>query len=741
MDRKINKYRFKTFLSKLLVWRVVVVARQGIVSCSVTKNLPEGEILYTGYKIDYVNKSETSGGKTAQSEVESALDKTPSTKILKVIPLPFGMWVYNDFVHKKNKFAKFIFNKFAAKPVFISTVNPDIRVKIATNVLHDYGYFNGKVNYKTITNPKDSLKASIVYDVTMNNPYFIDTLYCLNFNERMDRIVKRTMQWSLIQPGQQFNVSNLDQERTRISNMMRNLGYYYFRPDYITYQADTINTPGQVALRILPVSGLPETAQRQYYVGNKSVILYGRGGEVPNDSTEYKDLKIFFYDKLKVRPNMLYRWINYQAYHKNDSIRMLQARRLYSQNRQQKIQEKLAQTGIFSYMNLQYTPKDTMPDCDTLNVVFQAALAKPLDAELEFNVMYQSTALAGPQASFSVTKYNVFGGGESWTTKLKGMYQWQTGSSGAHERRMNSWEMGIETSLTFPRVFLPHFKDREYDYPATTTFKLYIDQLNRSKYYKLLAFGGNITYDFQHTDVYKFSVTPFKLTFNVLQRQSEEFKEIAEKNPALYVSLENQFIPAMSFMYTYDTSSLKRIKNPSWWQTTITPAGNLFSCAYAIFGKPFDEKNKSLLGTPFAQFLKVNSEYRYLWNLNRNNAIASRVAGGIIWSYGNKIIAPYSEQFYIGGANSIRAFNVRGIGPGGTHPQTGKYGYLDQVGDIRMEAHVEWRFRIYGDLWGATFLDAGNVWLVRTDTARPYGQLRWQTFAEQIALGNGWGVR
>ena len=130
-----------------------------------SKNLPEGEILYTGYKIDYLNPSTTQGGKAAQSEVDAALDKSPSTKLFGILPFPFGMWVYNDFVHSEKKLGKFIFNKFAANPVFISTVNPDVRVKIATNILYDYGYFNAKVNSKTIVNPKDSHKASIVYNV------------------------------------------------------------------------------------------------------------------------------------------------------------------------------------------------------------------------------------------------------------------------------------------------------------------------------------------------------------------------------------------------------------------------------------------------------------------------------------------------------------------------------------------------------------------------------------------------
>lgn len=696
-------------------------------SCSVTRNLPQDEVLYTGYNIEYKTKPQTKTGVTASSQIESALHKTPSTKLFNILPIPLGMWIYNDFVKYKKGLGKFIFNKFAANPVFISTVNPDIRTKIATNLLYDYGYFNGTVNYKTIINPRDSLKASIQYNIDMRNPYFIDTLYYLNFAPNTMAIIEGAKENSLVYKGEQFNVSVLDKERERISNILRNLGYFYFRPDYITYQADTIQSRGKVALRMMPIAGLPNAAQRVYYVGKKSVYIYGRDGKEPNDSTIYNGLNIYYYNKLKVRPKMLYRWIN-------------SPNKLYSQTNQQNVQQRIAQTGIFSYMNLQYTPKDTLQNCDTLNVVLQAALAKPLDAELEFNVVTKSTSQTGPSASFSLTKNNVFGGGESWNIKLKGSYEWQTGGSNKGAN-LNSWELGIETSLKFPRLILPKLHSKEYEFPASSSFKIYVDQLNRAKYYKLLSFGGNITYDFQTSKVSKYSISPIDLKFNLLQHQSDEFKEIASQNPALYISLENQFIPAMNFTYTYDNSVNKNIKNPSWWQTSITPAGNLLSCVYAIFGESFNKQDKGFLGSSFAQFVKITSEYRYLVNIDKNNAVAMRVAGGALMAYGNKIIAPYSEQFYIGGANSVRAFTIRSIGPGGTEPQSGKYGYLDQTGTMRLEANIEWRFRLIGDLWGATFLDAGNIWLLRNDPARPTGKFKIKSFSKQIALGTGLGLR
>lgn len=720
-------------------------------ACSLTKNLPEGEVLYTGSKTVVEDKSTTPVGVKAMTEVDAALDKTPSTELLGgFLPIPIKMWAYNAFVKYKKGFGRWMFKRFAADPpVFISTVNPEVRVKVATNLLHDYGYFNGKVSYETLVDKKDSLKADIRYTVDMKNPYFIDTVYYQRFTPQTLRIMERGRRMSYITPGEQFNVVDLDEERTRISGLLRNRGYFYFRPDYMTYQADTTLIPGgHISLKLIPVPGLPAAAQRPYYIGDAQVYLFGKNGETPNDSMMYKNLSIHYHDKLQVRPNMLYRWLNYQQFVRNAKMRASNRTRLYSQYRQEQVQEKLSQLGIFSYMDLQYAPKDTTALCDTLNVTLQATFAKPLDAEFELNVVTKSNDQTGPGASFGVTKKNVFGGGESWNVKLKGSYEWQTGG-GERSSLMNSWEMGISTSLNFPRVVFPRLGKLEFDFPASTTFRLYIDQLNRARYYKLLSFGGNATYDFQPTRLSRHSITPFKLTFNVLQHQSAEFQEIADANPALYISLRDQFIPAMEYTYTYDNASARRVKNPIWWQSTVTSAGNLTSVIYRAFGKPFDEQGKNLLGAPFAQFMKLKTELRHLWNIDKNNRLASRVGVGALFTYGNATIAPYNEQFYVGGANSIRAFTIRSIGPGGYHPEESQYSYLDQTGTFLFEANVEYRFRIFKSLWGATFLDSGNVWLLRKDReltndgneARPDSQLRLKTFPKQIALGTGVGIR
>lgn len=393
-------------MRRLVVYIIGVVL---FAACSTTKHLPEGEVLYIGQKSTvFLNPVKTSVGETAMEEVEAALYKAPNNSIFGIrYPFPLGLWVYNGFQKYEKGPGKWIFDKFAATPVLLSTVNPDIRRKAAANLLRDYGYFNGSVSYKTFTDPKDSLKVKVQYTVNMRNPYFIDTVYYRGFSQRSARIMELGRRHSLISPGEQFNVTDLDGERTRISTLLRNVGCYYFRPDYLTFQADTAMVPGgHVQMRMIPVPGMPKVAEKPFYMGKRSVHLLGKQGEEPDDSIEYKGLSIHYHDKLRVRPNMLYRWLNYQGYRRKrqlqDSAGIARQRSMegmYSLYRESRVQERLANVGIFRYAEMLYTPRDTAFVSDTLDMRIVAAFDKPYDAELDFNAVMKSNNQAGPGAS------------------------------------------------------------------------------------------------------------------------------------------------------------------------------------------------------------------------------------------------------------------------------------------------------------------------------------------------------
>ena len=356
------------------------------------------------------------------------------------------------------------------------------------------------------------------------------------------------------------------------------------------------------------------------------------------------------------------------------------------------------------------------------------------------NVTAKSNDQVGPGASFEIAKRNVFRAGEKLSFRIYGSYEWET-QTRRHERNdlLNSYELGSSIGVEFPTLFMPWIDNSKIFFPSSTKFTLSGDWMNRSGYFNMTKWGLDMTYNWRPSRHVTHSLSIFSLDYNRIFKKSARFDSVMNANPALFVSMRNQFIPAISYSFTY--SSTRRALNPVWWQTTVKESGNLISGIYALSGRKFNEENKSFLGNPFAQFVKLTTELHKTFTINPTFKFATRFFAGVIYSYGNSSVAPYSEQFSSGGANSIRAFTVRSIGPGRFHSQESKYSYIDQTGDIKLEANAELRFKLFGSLYGATFLDAGNIWLMRKDEKRPHGRLSGSDFLESIALGTGAGLR
>ena len=545
-------------------------------------------------------------------------------------------------------------------------------------------------------------------------------------------MIQSTRKESVLKSGENFNVLKLEEERQRLSTLLRNHGYYYFRPEYTTYRADTLQRSGYVGLQVVPQTGIPAEAKKQYYLGHTSVYLTGYNNEPPTDTLRLRTMTLYYSGKKPgIRPSALMR---------NFFFRQGE---LFSQDRQTFSQEAIARMGVFKYTEFRYALQDSAKGKDTLDIRMYATFDKPYNAELEFNITTKNTDQTGPGAVFKLTRSNFQRMGADLSLEARGSYEWQTNSSEGSSSKLNSYELGASLSLDFPRLILP-WKDsglRRSRYPQHTSFKLDANLLNRARFFHMLSFGGEVSYDFRRSRTWKHTITPFKLTFNTLFSTTERFDSIAVANPTLALSLGNQFIPSMNYTVTYDNARLKH-RHQLWWETSLTSAGNVTSLIYAAFGKGLDEKNKELLNSPYAQFLKLTSEVRTLLQIRGKHQVAARLMGGVLWAYGNQTVAPYNEQFYIGGANSLRAFTIRSVGPGTFHPgKNSQYGYLDQNGDIKLEANVEYRFPIFGDIYGATFLDAGNIWLMRKDENRPGGELTLKNFAKSIALNTGAGIR
>lgn len=724
--------------------RTYIIAMFAILltSCSTTKFITGEEQLYTGIKdIDFVESdkyAKTLTGETAIDEVTYALECAPNGAIFgssKLRGLPLGLWWYNGFRDSKTKIGKWFFNTFATEPKRISEVNPKLRAEVATEVLKYYGYFNGKVTSEIITDKRNKKKAKVKYIVTLNEPYYYDSIEYKNFPAAADSIIKSTWRRRLIKQGEQFNAAAMEEERTRLSELFRNNGYYYYQPGYIKYFADSINTHGKIDLHIQPENNLPSRISRRWKFGTtqirvtKNLAAGERNiGTATSDTIGKRFFKYIYNGKKPpVRPDALLRNI------------LIRPGEIYSYEKQQNAFKRLGQMNIFSNINFALTPRG---DSDTLDINITTQLDKPYDFTFELNATSKSNDQIGPGSKISLARKNVFRGGETLKFTLNGSYEWQTDKNvKGRAAVINSWEIGADVSLSFPRLFFPFIHRRHLRIPAATSFRLHTDLMNRSGFFRMIRAGGDATYKIYSHSTTTHTVIPFRLSYDMLLSTTEKFNTIAQNNRSIENSFRNQFIPAMQYTYTYDNTNTYH-RNKTWIETSVTSAGNITSLLFYAFGKDFNQKDKNIFGNPYAQFIKGSAEMRQLWKIDNNQYIATRIMAGAIYSYGNSEYAPYSEQFYIGGANSLRAFTIRSVGPGSFRPDNeNRYSYLDETGTLKFEMNVEYRFRIISDLHGALFVDAGNIWLMKEDPERPGGELKASTFGKQIALNTGFGIR
>ena len=727
-----------THISIICLTAILTILLSG---CSTTGNLPEGEVLYTGIKsvkIDGEKKGPLVDD--AIAEVKGSLAYAPNNSFMGSsywrFPLPIGLWTHNSLAEKENKngLEKWLLNTFGSTPVTMTAVNPDVRTKVASNTLQNFGYFRGNVGYELVTqkNPK---KQKVRYHVTLGTPYLLDSV---NYGFRdtvQDSIIHAPVHWNehLLKRGNQFSVLDLETERTRLSNILRNNGYYYFQPEYISYFADTVKVKDRVQLLLGPAPDVPSKAYDQWRIGDLTLSLRRNSDpwRLP-DTTRIRALKIAHSgDTIPISPRVMFRYFRFRR------------GELFNQSGFDQTVANLNSSGLFSSIQINYVPADTTDTCRTLNVNMRATLDRLFEAELGANVTYKNNDRMGPNGSLTFIRRNVFGHGETFSLKLMGAYEWATKSVQMDDkrRRVDSYEAGMEASLTYPRLMLPWLSRKLIRRPSSTTYKFGINHQKHSGYYRLLSFTAQADYWIQPTNYVSHTFTPLTLRYNKLMDTTDKFDSVMVFNDALYYSIHSRFIPAMQYTFHYD--DVWRGKHRStWFEASVKEAGNLSSAVLAMTGKKWSEEDKHMFGTPYSQFIKFTAELRNKFRLTDKSLIATRLLAGAVWSYGNSYFTPYSEMFYAGGANSIRAFGYRSIGPGAYDSYYDEYGsYLDHAGDFQLEMNAEYRFPIVNSLSGALFVDAGNVWILKDDFYLEEGKLEADKLLEQTALGTGFGFR
>jgi hypothetical protein len=714
------------------------------ISCSTLSSVPEGDQLFVGLKpITYTDHrgDESRHVTDTKVEVEAALASAPNGALFGSsyyrTPLPWRLWIYNTYSRHNSPFSRWITRTFGKAPVLMSQVNPALRASVAQSVLRNHGYFRGKVSYETIP-MKHLRKAKIAYHVTLDSLFTFDSIAYVGFPAGQQQLIDSTMQATHIVKGQPFTVTSLEDERSRLSNLLRNNGYFYYHPNYTTFQADTINSPGRVDILIHLADALPNEALRKWSIGHADIIFRKSFSEESSDSIFRRNMSIWFNGKKPpIRPRVVTR-----------SIR-LRPRQLFSYDKYQQTIARMNATGVFSSVDFQFTPRPAATDTilrsllngrtspvanDTLDFQLSCTFDKPYDFYFETNINGRTIGRYGPEAKVGFTKRNAFRGAEKLDINLHGAYEWQSSS----ESGMNSYQYGADAAIEFPRIIAPFVTERSRrrtragqqgdsrsatagatmapryrNLQRTTYAKVSTDIVRRPGYYKMHIATGEWTYRWQSSEQSTHEFSPLTLKYQYMNSHTATFDSILTTNPYISTTMQNQFIPQMRYTYLYKSPAHHH--NPIRWETTISESGNVTALYDVLIqGHEWNQTGKTLFKNSYAQFVRLETDFTKTWMLAPHSQLVGHVNAGIMRSFGNSHVAdsPFSEMFYAGGANSIRAFTVRSIGPGEFYAGNSnkKFSYAMQNGDLKFVANLEYRTRLSGNLNGAVFLDAGNVW-------------------------------
>ena len=744
-----------------------------LTACSMTKNIPEGEQLFTGVKnIKYADERDDGHEKhldTTKEEIEAALATVPNGSLFGsskyTVPWSWHLWVYNKYSQKQSKFARWMTKSFGKPPVLMSQVNPALRASVAQSVLRNNGYFRGDVTYEAVPqkNPK---KSKISYTVRLDSLFTLDSIAYIGFPDASQRLIDSTAAETAIRRGDPFTVAALEDERARISNLFRNNGYYYYNTGYASYLADTVAVENRVQLRFQLADELPEESQHKWFIGTTTIQFRKIAREQMTDSLIRRSTRFFFNGKKPpVRPRVVLKELQ------------LRPRQEFSYAKYQESVSKMNATGMFSSMDFQFTPR---PDTDSLDMTINCVFDKPYDFYVEANAVGRTIGRYGPEVKIGFVKRNAFKGGEKLDINLHGSNEWQINGGGGNN---NTYQYGADASIEFPRIIAPFYnsdrrridkqtgrpKPRRFYSTPTTLAKASFDIINRPDFYRMHVAAGEWTYRWQSSAQSRHEFSPLTLKYQKMNTFTEKFISLMSENPYMSVAMDDYFIPKMRYTYLY--SSPATFRNPIRWETTVEEAGNVVSLWDVLGGHGWNEKRKTFFKNPYSQFVKVETDLTKTWRVSNTSALVGHLNAGLFYYYGNSDDIPFSETFYAGGANSIRAFTVRDIGPGAFSLTSlgvanRQFAYVWQNGDMKLVGNLEYRPQLFGNLEGALFLDVGNVWLRKNeytvddlvasdDMTEEQGKVMMQvineliepmifhpsTFLKQLAVGTGIGLR
>lgn len=696
-------------------------------SCAVEKYIPEDEMLYTGATVEIKSDSIIKNESQLKSVLEEALLPKPNKKFL-------GMRVGLHYYYKMQKenpgfINRFFYKRFGEqKPVYKSDVKPYEVEEILLNRMENRGFFYSEITSEFKDN-EENKEASVKYTVKAPKAYTIASYQLDSMPHPIYPEVKKSVAKTKLSKGMRFDLANMKMERERIDRELKQNGYYNFNSSFLIFEADT-----------------------NQYDKKRFDLFLGLKKDVPKKSIiPYKISKINVYANYHVEDsidNEVERfneknYINSSSFFKSkylDPFITLEEGQYYSPENSRNSARRLSTIGAYKFVNIQYKERDTVHN-DSLGILEANIFLSPLNKRalrVELQAVSKSNNFSGPGIALTYSNRNLFSGGETLNTTASFGYEMQVG--GGSSSGKTSVDLGLKSELIFPRVIFPIKIDSDffkYDIPKTKT-SISLDYLRRTQLYTLLSGSAQFGYLWQANRYVTHEIIPISLNYTKPSNTTEEFQNILDANPYLKRSFEKQFIAGLNYSFTYNGMVDATKKHQFFINSTLDVAGNIMS----LFAKEMDNGKKGILNLEYAQYAKVDADFRYHLNFGKEQLIAARLFGGYGYAYGNSDIMPYVKQYYSGGPYSVRAFRIRSLGPG-TYSDEGnsQTNYFDQTGNIRIEANIEYRFPIISFLKGAVFADAGNIWNSDPNPVYEGKDKFTSSFIKEFGMGAGVGLR
>lgn len=615
----------------------------------------------------------------------------------------------SQYVRQKEKPKLFSLfrNPFSRKPVIYDTLQARLSCQDLMTAMQNEGYMNAGVSLYTETKGK-KLKAT--YLLHPGQPFLIGKVnYDIQDEGILQLLHLDQPDNQQIKPGMRFTVETLDNERKRIAGLLSDNGYFRFNKDFIHFAADTIMGRKDIALTLQlrkykPNNNSPEVDHTRYLI--RDVLFQS------NDS-----------DRIHLRKQVL---LNATA---------IKEGRPYDASALQRTYNNFARLQAVKYTNIKFAE---VPDTNLLDCHIQISTNKP--STISFQPEGTNTAGdLGAAASITYTNRNLFHGSEQLSIEFRGAYEAITGLEGYQDQ--NYTEFSVETKLVFPRFLAPFlsksFRRRQ---TASSEWAVSWDFQNRPEFHRRV-FSSAWRYRWsepKHHLNYRFDLLDLNYVYMpwISSTFKRDYLDNAEnRNAILRYNYEDIFIMKTGFTVSY-TDGVDAVR------ANFESAGNLLNGVSKGFGfKTNSQGQHTLFNIAYAQYVKFDFDYTHLFQFDKRNALALHAGLGVAYPYGNSTVLPFEKRYFSGGANSVRGWSVRELGPGKFKGTDGRIDFINQTGDVKLDLNAEYRSSLFWKLQGALFIDAGNIWTLRNYAEQPGGQFKFTEFYKQIAASYGMGLR